>query len=54
MYLEALNSGLIVLNEDVKFLSISNSPKTAGASCSTSMFSYEILNCKEDCVSVTS
>ena len=51
MYLEALNSSLIV---DVGFLSVDNLPKAVGASCSQSMFSYEILDYTEDSVSVTS
>ena len=41
MYLEALNGSLIV---DVGFLSVDNLPKAVGASCSQSMFSYEILD----------
>ena len=52
MYLDALNSGLIVLDEDVGFLSVGNLPKAVSASFSTSMFSYEILDYTEDSVSV--
>ena len=51
MYLEALNSSLIV---DVGFLSVDNLPKAVGASCSKSMFSYEILDYTEHSVSVAS
>ena len=53
MYLDALNRGLLVFDEDVVgFLSVGNLPKAASASFSTSMFSYEILDYTKDSVSV--
>ena len=52
MYLDALNSGLIVLDEDLGFLSLGNLPKAVSASFSTSMFSYELLDETKDSVSV--
>ncbi len=42
MYLKALNSGLVVLEEGVEFLSVDNLPKVVGVSCCASMFSYQI------------
>ena len=54
MCLEALYSSLIVLDKDVRFLSIENLPEAVGASCSTSIFSCEILDYKEYFVFVTS
>ena len=52
MYLDALNSSLIIFDEDVGFLSVGNLPKAVSASFSTSMFSYEILDYTKDSVSV--
>ncbi len=42
MYLKALNSGLVVLDQGVEFLSVDNLPNVVGVPCCTSMFSYEI------------
>ena len=42
MYLKALNSGLVVLEQGVEFLCVDNLPKVVGVSCFASMFSYEI------------
>ena len=39
MYLKALNKGLIVLEQDVEFLSIDNLPKVVSVSGCSSMFS---------------
>ncbi len=42
MYLKALNSGLVVLDQGVEFLSVDNLPNVVGVSCCASMSSYEI------------
>ena len=52
MYLDDLNSGLIVLDEDDGFLSVGNLPTAVSASFLTSMFLYEILDYTEDFMSV--
>ncbi len=41
MYLKALNSDLVVLDQGVEFLSAINLPNVVRVSCCTSMFSYE-------------
>ena len=42
MYLEALNNGLIILDQGVELLSVDNLPKLVIVSCCKNMFSYEI------------
>ena len=44
MYLKALNKGLIVLEQDVEFLSIDNLSKVVSVSGCSSMFSYDIID----------
>ena len=42
MYLKALNSGLIVLDPGVEFLSVDNLPKVVSVPCCSNIFSHEI------------
>ena len=42
MYLKALNSGLIVLDPGVDFLSVDNLPKVVSVPCCSNIFSHEI------------
>ena len=44
MYVDAMNSGMIVLDQSVEFVSVGNLPKAVTVSCFTSLFSYEILD----------
>ena len=42
IYLQALDSGFVVLEPGVEFMSVDNLPKVVSVSCCTNMFSYEI------------
>ena len=41
MYLKALNSGLVVLDQRVEFLFVDNLPNVVGVSCCTSMTCFQ-------------
>ena len=49
MYLEALNNGLIILDQGVELLFVDNLPKVVIASCCKDMFSYEIRRPVVEC-----
>jgi hypothetical protein len=43
-YLQALDSGFVVLEPGAEFMSVDNLPKVVSVSCCTDMFSYEICD----------
>ena len=54
MYLQALNNGLIILDQNVKLLSVDNLPKVVMVSCCKNMFSYEIRRPVVDTLNILS